>query len=185
MIGVRLFTWLPQLYLSNFWTKKLSAGPNPAAFENTMKVSFCLILFLFAGAALARTNLKALMQDTCENLGVTEGQECVKVQRKLESENAYLDQNSASICALVWKWGSNNSENLTTVGNLVNSCFKQLANLRINDEVRETCDKTMYIEQTSYASIETIQNEVKKMMSCLRQIGVPTRGRVSPLGLKN
>lgn len=137
------------------------------------KIIFLGIVFYSIGA-LANTNLKEIMESTCENLGTSQGAQCVKLQRKLEKQNAYMDQNGGSICGLIWQWGSNNNDT-KAVGNLVISCFKGVANLKISDEVKQTCNRTVYVDQGSTVPVTVIKDKVKKMMDCLKQIGIPTR----------
>jgi hypothetical protein len=142
-----------------------------------MKTGIFLGIIFYSIGALANTNLKEIMEGTCENLGATEGARCVKLQRKLEKQNAYMDQNGASVCDLIWQWGSNNNDT-KAVGNLVISCFKGIANLKISDEVKRTCNRAVYVDQGSKVPVTVIKDKVKKMMDCLKQIGVPIRNSI-------
>jgi hypothetical protein len=112
------------------------------------------------------------MASTCDQMGDTQGVRCVELQRQLEGRNVAIDLNGAEICSLIWQWGAHNKD-LLSVGNLVLSCFKEVANLRISDEVRDTCNEPVYIRQKFSDSVEVIQSKTKKMLSCIRQLGVP------------
>ena len=129
-------------------------------------------MLLFSTVALARTNLKDLMAGTCEKLGMNNGMDCVKLQRKLEKENVIMDNNGAGICSLIWQWGSQ-VQNPHSVGVLVLQCFKQVSNVKVSQEVRDTCGKRIDTMQGSSPSSELIQAEVKRAMNCIKQLAIP------------
>ena len=137
-----------------------------------MKFFLSLIILFTSFTCLANTDLREKMASTCENLGSTEGEKCVVLQRRLEKENATLDQNGAEVCALIWKWGSRGGD-VQKVGDLVLSCFNQVANRTVSTEVKETCNKNVYEDQGSIASMSTINLKVNRMMSCIGKLSRP------------
>ena len=120
----------------------------------------------------ADSHIKEIMESNCEELGAGRGAECVQLQRKLIREKAYIDQNGASICSLIWQWASR-SGNTDIAAGMVLSCLKQIVNLQISDETQETCNRTVYMDQGSITPMQTIQLKVKKMMDCIKKLGVP------------
>jgi hypothetical protein len=119
-------------------------------------------------------NLRELMTPICESLGTNEGVQCVEMQRKMGQDGTYLDANGASVCALVWRWGSRSGDS-PAAGNLTLSCLQQVRNKKISTEVKDTCDRNVYESQGSIATIETIRKKVDKMMSCIRKIAIPVK----------
>jgi hypothetical protein len=136
------------------------------------------LLLLVPALAFARTDLKPMMASTCEDLGTTRGVECVKLQRILENDNVAMDRNGADLCALIWRWGSKGAA-LPDVGDLVLSCFRQIANLRVSEEVKNTCNGPISDIQGSYNSIETVRDKTTRMMECIGKLGIPMNARKS------
>jgi hypothetical protein len=134
-------------------------------------VACFLGLFISVGA-FARSDLKQVMAGTCDQMGDTQGVRCVELQRQLEGRNVEIDRNGAGICSLIWQWGSHNKDQ-HPVGNLVLSCFKAVSNLHVSNETRDTCNESVYARKEFRDPIEVIQNKTKKMMNCIRQLGVP------------
>jgi hypothetical protein len=134
-------------------------------------IIFSSLLFIRL-PAFARTDLSQTMANICEDLGPVQGAKCVELQREMESSNVVLDNNGAEVCALIWHWGSRNGETAPVAG-LVLSCFKQVANLRISEETKDTCTESIAEVEGSIATLETIRTRVARMMSCIQQLTLP------------
>jgi hypothetical protein len=143
-----------------------------------MKNLLILALIFFSVNSWGDANsLRNLMSPICENLGASEGAQCVELQRKMGREGTYLDANGASICGLIWRWSSRSGDN-AAAGRLVLSCLKQVSNKKISTEVKDTCDKDVYESQGSIASIQAITKKVNKMMSCLQQVAIFEKNQI-------
>ena len=87
----------------------------------------------------------------------------------MENSNVVLDNNGAEICSLIWHWGGRSGES-APVAELVLSCFKQVANLKITEETKDTCTESIASVEGSIATLETIRTRVGRMMSCVREL---------------
>jgi hypothetical protein len=132
-------------------------------------------LLLFCTNSWGSNNsLRELMSPICESLGTNEGAQCVELQRKMGRESTYLDSNGASICALTWRWSSRSGDS-AAAGRLVLSCFEKVGNRKISDEVKATCNRSVYESQGSIASIEIVTKKINKMMTCIKEISIPVK----------
>jgi hypothetical protein len=125
-------------------------------------------------SALAVTSLSGYMANTCEKLGPTEGAKCVQLQRRMELHNEYLDQNSADLCSLIWRWGSQGTD-VSQTGNLVLSCFQQVANLKISTEVKRTCDHRISGNSEFGPTATEVNRKVEKMLACIKELSIPVQ----------
>ena len=142
-----------------------------------MKAAIFLMPLLFFKTASANTDLSSVMASVCEDLGSVRGAECIQLQRKLESNNVTMDNNGAQMCALVWRWGSRGQESTGHVGDLVLECLKQVADLKISTEVKDTCSGSIYKIQGAASSAETVDTKVKSMLGCVAELGIPVPRR--------
>jgi hypothetical protein len=136
-----------------------------------------LLLCFISFPSSAATNLASLMGSSCEKLGPTEGANCIQVQRRMEQQNDYLDENSASVCSMIWKWGSQGNDNVLA-GRLVVSCFQRIANLKISAEVKDTCDHRISANSPFGPSAAVIKKRVEKMMACIKDLAIPFKAQL-------